>query len=398
MHTSGNKSAIMPTYNRLPIDFERGEGSYLFDTEGNKYLDAISGLAVCALGHSHPAFTRAISEQAGKLIHTSNLYGVPLQDLLAEKLCQASGMESTFFCNSGAESNEAAIKIARMYGYNRNIAVPTIIVMEGAFHGRTMGALSATHNAKHVTGFAPLLEGFIRVPYNDVNAVIKVAEANSNVVAILVEPLQGEAGICTTDENYLNELRAVCDKHDMLLMLDEVQTGNGRTGKYFAFQHSNILPDVLTTAKGLGNGFPMGACLARGKAASVFQPGHHATTFGGSPLACAAGLAVNKALIDEGLLENAHTLGLKVLEGLQEALQNCEHVVEIRGQGMLIGVELSMPCGELLERARNLGILINIAAGNVVRLLPPLTLKEAEADTIIEIVSKIISEFNPGDS
>lgn len=397
MKNTSQTSAVMPTYNRIPINLEHGEGSYLFDTSGNKYLDAISGLAVCALGHNHPAFTRAIAEQAGKLVHTSNLYGIPMQNQLAEKLCEASGMESVFFCNSGAESNEAAIKLARMYGYNKEIKLPTIIVMEGAFHGRTMGALSATHNTKHITGFAPLLEGFVRVPYNDVNAVTEAVAANSNIVAILVEPLQGEAGICTTDKNYLNELKAICDKSDLLLMLDEVQTGNGRTGKYFAYQHSDILPDVVTTAKGLGNGFPMGACMASGKAATVFQAGHHATTFGGSPLACAAGLAVNKAILDEGLLENASTLGLRILNGLKDSLRNCKHVVDIRGQGMLIGVELSSPCGELLETARNHGLLINIAAGNVVRLLPPLTLKETEADFIIQVTSKIINEFNSGD-
>lgn len=393
-NAENSETAVMSTYNRFPVAFASGEGCYLFDAEGKQYLDAISGIAVCALGYNHPAFTRAITEQAGKLIHTSNLYDIPLQCQLAQKLSEASGMERVFFCNSGAESIEAAIKIARMYGHNKGIDLPTIIVMEGAFHGRTMGALSATHNNKHQAGFSPLLGGFVRVPYDNIQAVETAITASQNVVAILVEPVQGENGICLSCGNYLSELRRICDEHDLLLMLDEVQTGNGRTGKYFAFQHTGILPDVLSTAKGLGNGFPMGACLASGNAATVFQPGHHATTFGGSPLACAAGLAVNEAIISENLLENASLMGSKLLADLSSELQSCEHVSDIRGLGLMLGIELKKPCGELVDIARQHGLLINVAVGKVVRLLPPLILNEAEADFIIEVVSKIVREFS----
>ncbi len=385
--------ALMHTYNRIPVDFVRGEGSWVVDSEGKRYLDAISGIAVCALGHSHPGFIKAVQDQVATLVHTSNLYGVPLQAELAEKLCEASGMDRVFFCNSGAEANEAAIKIARMHGHNHGIEVPGVIVMEGAFHGRTMGALTATHSNRHQGGFAPFLDGFHRVPFNDVGAVENTVKANPDIVAILVEPIQGEGGIVLPASDYLNKLRAICDDNDMLLMLDEVQTGNGRTGKYFAFQHNGILPDVISTAKGLGNGFPIGACLASGKAAEIFQPGHHATTFGGSPLACAAAIAVNDALLGENLLDNALVQGDRIKFGLSMRLQNAAHVVSVRGTGLMIGIELDRPCGELVEAARHQGLLINVASGNVVRLVPPLNINEEESDLIIEKISALIQDL-----
>jgi len=392
--TDTNK--LMHTYNRIPVDFVRGEGSWLFDTEGNKYLDAISGIAVCALGHSHPGFIKAVQEQMATLVHTSNLYSVPLQEKLAEKLCEASGMDRVFFCNSGAEGNEAQIKLARMFGHRKGIEVPGIIAMEGAFHGRTMGSLTATHSNRHQDGFAPFLDGFYRVPFNDAEAVANTIKAHDNVVAILVEPIQGEGGIVMPGADYLKTLRTLCDDHDMLLMLDEVQTGNGRTGKYFAYQHAGILPDVFATAKGLGNGFPIGACLASGKAADIFQPGHHATTFGGSPLACAAALAVYVALLSENLMENATILGDRIKFGLSMRLQNASHVKAIRGQGLMIGIELDAPCGELVGKARDMGVLINVASGNVIRLVPPLNLTEAESDLIIDTISTLVSDFSGG--
>ena len=392
--TDTNK--LMHTYNRIPVDFVRGEGSWLFDTEGNKYLDAISGIAVCALGHSHPGFIKAVQEQMATLVHTSNLYSVPLQEKLAEKLCEASGMDRVFFCNSGAEGNEAQIKLARMFGHRKGIEVPGIIAMEGAFHGRTMGSLTATHSNRHQDGFAPFLDGFYRVPFNDAEAVANTIKAHDNVVAILVEPIQGEGGIVMPGADYLKALRTLCDDHDMLLMLDEVQTGNGRTGKYFAYQHAGILPDVFATAKGLGNGFPIGACLASGKAADIFQPGHHATTFGGSPLACAAALAVYAALLSENLMENATILGDRIKFGLSMRLQNASHVKAIRGQGLMIGIELDGPCGELVGKARDMGVLINVASGNVIRLVPPLNLTEAESDLIIDTISTLVSDFSGG--
>ena len=383
----------MTTYNRIPVEFVRGEGSWVYDREGKKYLDAIAGIAVCALGHSHPGFIRAIQDQVAQLVHTSNLYEVGLQTTLAEKLCEASGMDRAFFCNSGAEGNEAAIKLARMFGHSRDIEVPGIIVMEGAFHGRTMGALTATHSTRHQEGFSPFLDGFYRVPFNDVKAVEETIKANANIIAVLVEPIQGEGGILLPDSDYLNNLRSLCDDNDLLLMLDEVQCGNGRTGKYFAYQHNNILPDVFSTAKGLGNGFPIGACLARGKAAEIFQPGHHATTFGGSPLACAAALAVYEALLSENLLENATVQGDRIKFGISMRLQNTSHVVAVRGKGLMIGVELDKPCGELVGQAREKGLLINVASGNVVRLVPPLNITTEESDLIIETVSELIENF-----
>lgn len=393
-----DKDALMTTYNRIPVDFVRGEGSWLVDSAGKRYLDAISGIAVCALGHSHPGFIRAVQDQVATLTHTSNLYGIPLQRQLAQKLCEASGMDRVFFCNSGAEANETSIKLARMVGHQRGIDVPGIIVMEGAFHGRTMGSLTATHSNRHQDGFAPFLDGFYRVPFNDIPAVEAMVKTHANIVAVLVEPIQGEGGIVMPASDYLAKLRAVCDADDLLLMLDEVQTGNGRTGRYFAYQHSGILPDVFSTAKGLGNGFPIGACLARGKTAEVFQPGHHATTFGGSPLACAAALAVVDAILSEKLMDNARVQGDRLKFGLSMRLQHAAHVVAVRGQGLMIGVELDRPCSELVGLARDKGVLINVASGKVVRLVPPLNITESESDFIIETISQLILDMQGGET
>jgi acetylornithine/N-succinyldiaminopimelate aminotransferase len=385
--------ALMTTYGRQDIAFVRGEGCYLIDGNGKRYLDAVGGIAVNSLGHSHAGFIAAIREQVGTLVHTSNIYEIPLQTQLAAELCLRSGMQQAFFCNSGTESIEASIKLARKRAYQQGISDGVILVTDGAFHGRTLGALAATHSAKYQEGFGPLPAGFLRVPYNDVPAMAAAIKANPNIIAIMVEPLQGEGGVQLPAADYLPELRALCDKHDLLLILDEVQTGNGRTGRYFACQHSGVLPDILATAKGLGNGYPIGACLAAGKAAGIFQPGHHGSTFGGSPLACRAALAVYAALNQEDLVGNAARTGRYLLEGLRAALKNCNKVREIRGLGLLIGIELDRPCKELVERAREQGLLINVTADCVIRLVPPLTLSQTEADVIIRVVSKLVQEL-----
>jgi acetylornithine aminotransferase len=381
----------METYKRLPVAFARGEGSWLVDTEGRRYLDALTGIAVCGLGHAHPRVTRAIAEQAGTLLHTSNLYRIPLQEQLADRLCALSGMERVFFGNSGAEANEAAIKIARLYGNQRNVGKPSIIVMDTSFHGRTMATLTATGSRKVQAGFEPLLTGFLRAPFNDVDAVANIARNSQDVVAILVEPVQGEGGIYVPDADYLARLRRICDDHGWFLMLDEVQTGNGRTGRYFAYQHTDILPDVVTTAKGLGNGIPIGACLARGTAATVFGPGNHGSTFGGNPLVCAAALGVLDALEQDGLIARAEMLGSRILSGLRHHLAGNNRVRDIRGLGLMIGIELADPCGELVTQGLADGILINVTRDNVVRLLPPLTLTDAEADAIVERVAALVN-------
>lgn len=383
----------MPTYNRYPVAFDHGEGVWLYDTDGNKYLDAISGIAVCPLGHKHPAFTQALIAQSQKLIHTSNLYAIPLQEELADRLCQDSGMQQVFFANSGTEANEAAIKTARLYGHNKGIKLPQIIVMEGAFHGRSMGSLSATYNSKHQEGFAPLLEGFVRVPLNDVAAVEKCLSENPDIVAIMLEPIQGESGINPCAASYLESLQALCEQHDLLLILDEVQTGNGRTGKYFSFQHSAVQPDILTTAKGMGNGFPMGACLVGGRAVNVMQAGHHGSTFGGSPLASAAGLAVNQAIHDEKLMQNAQHQGQLILESLQKNLAGIPAIKEVRGLGLMLGIEFSIPCSELVNLAREKGLLITVQMDKVVRLLPPLIITDAESQLLIDTLTQVIREF-----
>ncbi len=382
---------LMNNYARLSVAFERGEGAWLYDQKGNKFLDALSGIAVCGLGHSHPNITRAICEQAAKLIHTSNLYTIPLQTRLAQKLTSLSGMDSAFFCNSGAEANEAAIKLARLHGHNRGISTPAIIVMEHSFHGRTLATLAATGNRKAQAGFDPLLAGFIRAPFDDIDAILSIANNNADVVAIMVEPIQGESGIKVPAPDYLNQLRRICDEQNWLLMLDEVQTGNGRTGSYFAYQQNNILPDVVTTAKGLGNGFPIGACLAHGNAAQLFQPGNHGSTFGGNPLACAAALAVIDTIETENLCGRAAELGDWMRDAFKQEFEGASYIRDIRGNGLMIGIELDRPCTELAILAKVKGILLNVTGeGRIVRLLPPLILSDSEASLIVGVVSKLI--------
>jgi acetylornithine aminotransferase len=386
-------TTLMHNYARLPVTFVRGEGAWLWDTQGIRYLDALSGIAVCGLGHAHPAVTAALCEQANQLLHTSNLYAIAHQQALADRLVQITGMDSTFFCNSGAEANEAAIKIARLYGHHKGIKRPTVIVTEGSFHGRTLATLTATGNPKVQAGFAPLVEGFIRVPYNDVNAMVEVARQHPEIVAVLVEPITGEGGIVIPDADYLAKLRNLCDHHNWLLMLDEIQTGNGRTGKWCAYQHAGILPDVLTLAKGLGNGVPIGACLARGRAAEVLVPGSHGSTFGGNPLACRAALAVIETIEHNKLLQRAQELGQRFYQGFSKALDGVDGVQEIRVKGLMIGIELDRSSGQLMSKALSKQLLINVTAERVIRLLPPLIISDAQADEIITTVSQLIVGF-----
>ncbi len=386
-------SALMKTYGRLPVSFSHGEGAYLFDTSGKQYLDAISGIGVNALGHSHPAVTQAITEQAGKLIHTSNLYGIEKQEQLAESLRQQSGMDNVFFSNSGAEANEAAIKIARLFGHNQGVDKPHIVVMENAFHGRTMATLSASGNRKIQAGFEPLVSGFTRAPFGDLAALENIAKNNPDVVAVLIEPIQGEGGVNILPSGFLSSLRKLCDQQQWLLMLDEVQTGNGRTGQYFAYQHEDILPDVVTTAKGLGNGLPIGACLAHGPAREIFGPGNHGSTFGGNPLVCAAAQVVVNTIAEQSLCANAATLGSSILAGLTDQLESLDALVDTRGQGLMIGIELQQACGPLVDSAREAGLLINVTAGNVIRLLPPLIIDEQQAQQIVDTLCPLIKDF-----
>lgn len=382
--------AIMNTYGRLPVTFVSGQGSWLIDTEGRRYLDALSGIAVCGLGHAHPAVTEALCKQAGQLIHTSNLYSIERQQALAEALVRVSGMDNVFFSNSGAEANEAAIKIARKYGHDRGVHEPVIIVMTKAFHGRTMGTLTATGNTKVQEGFGPLLSGFIRVPYLNIEAVRAVVAANPNVVAVMLEPVQGEGGLATAPADYLQAIRDLCTEKELLMMFDEVQTGNGRTGKYFCYQHFNFMPDVVTTAKGLGNGVPIGACLARGIAAEVLKPGNHGSTYGGNPLACAAALAVVETIEREDLCSNARTMGDYLRKGFRERLADTPRLLEIRGHGLMIGLVLNQDCPSLMAAALEQGLLLNVTSGNVIRLLPPLNLSQSEADQILDKVTALI--------
>ncbi len=384
-------SAIMNTYGERSTTLSKGEGVYVWDSEGKRYLDAVSGIAVCGLGHCHPAVTQALCEQANTLIHCSNLYNITTQQALGEALVAASGMEKVFFSNSGAEANEAAIKIARKFGNDKGITSPEVITATGSFHGRTMATLSATGNDKVKSGFAPLVSGFIHVPFNDIAAI--EAAASANTVAVLVEPVQGEGGVHVPDDDYLNQLRALCDANDWLLMLDEIQTGNGRTGTYFAFQHNNILPDVVTTAKGLGNGVPIGACLTHGRASSVLQPGNHGSTFGGNPLATRAALAVVETINHPEFLQRVTDLGQAFLTQFNARLGEHPRVMNIRGKGLMIGIELDEPCGDLVERAKAKGLLINVTAGNTVRLLPPMILTDDQLHSIVDIVSTLIEEF-----
>jgi acetylornithine aminotransferase len=382
----------METYRRLPVAFTRGEGPWLYDTEGRAYLDALSGIAVCGLGHAHPRVAEAIARQASTLVHTSNLYRVPLQEALAERLCARAGMDRVFFGNSGAEANEAAIKLARLWGHRKGYKAPQIVVMEGAFHGRTLATLTATGNRKVQAGFEPLVAGFVRAPYGDADALATIAENQPEVVAVLVEPIQGEGGIVVPPAGYLEALRAHCDAHGWLLMLDEVQTGAGRTGRLFCYQHTSVLPDVVTVAKGIANGFPIGACLARGEAAEVLGPGTHGSTFGGNPLACAAAAATLDVLEDDALCTRAEALGARMRARFEEALAGENRVVEIRGLGLMIGIELAEPAPDLVARALAAGLLLNVTQERVVRLLPPLVLSDAEADEVVDRVVALIRD------
>ena len=382
--------AIMPTYGRQDISFVKGEGAWLTDTKGKRYLDALAGIAVVGLGHANPEVAQTINEQSTTLLHTSNLYRVPKQEELAEKLQRVSGMDNMFFGNSGAEANECAIKIARLYGNKKEIETPTIIVADSAFHGRTLATLTATGNRKVHAGFEPLVQGFARVPYDDIDAVRRIAGHNKSVVAVMVEPIQGEGGIKVPNQNYLASLREICDENDWLLILDEIQTGNGRTGEYFCYQLSGIKPDVVTLAKGLGNGIPIGVCLASGKAAEVLAPGNHGSTFGGNPLSCAVGITVIDQIEKLGLAKRAGELGDRMMGQFRERLGHLNSVKDIRGMGLMIGIELSSPCGDLVGKALEKGILINVAADSVIRLLPPLTITDEEAEQICDIVCELV--------
>ncbi len=383
----------MNTYARQPVAFTHGEGAWLWDKNGKRYLDALAGIAVNTLGHAHPRFTAALSTQISRLIHVSNVYQVPEQEQVANKLSALSRMQEVFLCNSGCEANEAAIKLARLYGHNRGIEMPSIIVMEKAFHGRTLATLSATGNRKVQAGFEPLVKGFVRVPYDDLDAIRQVAEHNHDVVAVLVEPIQGEGGIRTLDIHYLERLREICDQHDWLLMLDEVQCGIGRTGKWFAHQHTKMLPDVMTLAKGLGSGVPVGACLAAGKAAGTFKPGNHGSTFGGNPLASTAALTTLDILEQDKLLARATVTGDFLQQGLRARLGSLPGVIAIRGQGLMLGIELNKPCVELVSRALEQGLLINVTADNVIRLLPPLIYTQTEAQQLLDMLCPLVTEF-----
>jgi acetylornithine/N-succinyldiaminopimelate aminotransferase len=383
---------LMQTYAPQPVTFVRGEGAWLWDTEGRKYLDALAGIAVNGLGHAHPVLVRALSEQAGKLIHTSNLFRVAEQEKLAEKVCALAGMDNAFFANSGAEANECAIKLARLHGHHRGVENATIVVMEKAWHGRTLATLSATGSRKAQAGFEPLMGGFLRVPYNDYAAIERIAD-NQSIVAILMEVLQGEGGIHLADAEYLRQLRALCDRKQWLLMIDEVQSGIGRTGKWFAHQWSGISPDVMSLAKGLASGVPIGACLARGVASKVFKPGNHGTTFGGGPFVSVAGITTLEVIEKDGLLEHARRMGELIMSGLNSGLAGVAGVKEVRGMGLMIGLELDRPCGDLVRRGLEAGIVINVTADRVVRLLPPLVIREAEARELVAILVALVKAF-----
>lgn len=379
-----DRSHLMNTYNPMQVDIEKGERCWLVDRDGERYLDAIAGIAVCGLGHSHPELNDALTQQAQQLWHISNMFHIDSQAALADKLCALSGMDNVFFSNSGAEANETAIKIARKFGHTKNIDTPTIIVLEHSFHGRTLATLTATGSRKVQVGFEPLVHGFVRTPTNDLDAIKAIAQNNKNVVAIMLEPIQGEGGVRPLDEDYLTALRALCDDHDWLLMFDEIQTGNGRTGQFFAYQHLGITPDVVTTAKGLGNGFPIGACLAKGKAADVLGPGNHGSTFGGNPLACAVGLKVIEIIERDNLLERATHIGETIRAQLTEQLVDTKGVVEIRGRGLMIGIELDRNCDGAKQKALEHGLIFNVTQGNTIRLLPMLIMTDDEVKDLIE--------------
>ncbi len=389
-------SHLMNTYGRQPVAFTHGKGCHLTDTEGKVYLDALSGIAVNTLGHAHPAFVAALAEQAGRLLHVSNIYRVPQQEQLADALAQRSGLAEVFFCNSGCEANEAAIKLARFYGHKRGIENPTVVVMEKAFHGRTMATLSATGNYKVQAGFEPLVSGFLRVPYGDLQALKQVAEHHGNVVAVMLEIIQGEGGIYMASSEYQQGVRQLCNEHQWLMICDEVQCGMGRTGAWFGYQHAGILPDVVTLAKGLGSGVPVGACLAGGRAAGLFGPGNHGSTFGGNPLACTAALKTIELIEAEGLLANAERIGALIKSELAAALKDVPGVVEFRGKGLMLGIELDRPCGELVGRALAAGLLINVTHDKVIRLLPALIFGEAEVRELVDKLAPLVRDFLKG--
>lgn len=387
-------SHLMPVFSRQPISFVRGRGSYLYTEDGTEYLDALTGIAVCGLGHAHPVIAEAIAEQAATLIHTSNIYEVPWQTAAAQKLAEVSGMEEIFFSNSGAESNEGAIKIARKYGHMQGLSNPKIIVADHSFHGRTMATLSATGNKKVQEGFGPLVEGFIRVPFGDIEAIEEAAINHPDIVAILVEPIQGEGGVNTAPQgfSYLEEIRQICNQHNWLMMLDEVQTGNGRTGKHFAYQHTNIIPDVMTTAKGLGNGFPIGAVMTQGKGVGILTAGNHGSTYSGSALGSRVVYTIIDLMQQENTVANAAEIGQYLVEQLRTQL--ADQNVTVRGFGMMIGIELPKACGELVDIARTEHkLIINVTAGNVVRLLPALNMNHEQADDLLSRIIPAIKNF-----
>ena len=389
-------SHVMNTYARQPVAFAKGQGVWLWDEAGKKYLDALAGIAVNTLGHNHPRLVRALSEQIARVIHTSNLFRIPVQEAAADRVAAITGLDEVFFCNSGLEANECALKVARKYGHDRGIARPEIIVYEKAFHGRSIATLSATGNAKVQKGFEPLVEGFVRVPLNDVGAVREVARSNPNVVAVFLEVIQGEGGINPTRWEYLRELRTLCDEKQWLLMLDEVQCGMGRTGKWFAHQWAGIKPDVMPMAKGLGSGVPVGAIVVGPRAKDVLGPGNHGTTFGGNPLAMRAGIETLRIIAEDRLLDNSAQVGERIRKGLERAWTGLGGVVEIRGQGLMLGIELDRPCGELLGKAANAGLLISVTADNVIRLLPPLIMSAAEGDQVVRILAPLVRDFLAG--
>ncbi|MBK31415.1 MAG: aspartate aminotransferase family protein [Legionellales bacterium] len=384
---------LMKNYNPLPVSFVKGEGSWLVDDRGERYLDALGGIAVCALGHSHPSLSEVISEQSASLMHTSNIYRIASQEELAKKLVIHSGMSNVFFCNSGAEANEAAIKLARLYASKRKISNPHIVVMENSFHGRTMATLSATGSKRVHQGFAPLVPGFKHIPYNNIEVLKSTVDAEKNIVAVMIEPIQGEGGIIVPDKDYLKKIRSICDENNLLMIVDEVQTGMCRTGKWFAFQHENILPDIITIAKALGNGVPIGACLARGESSKLFQPGSHGSTFGGGPFVSSIALKVIDILEKHKMDEYAAKLGSYLIDKFKKSLEGTQGIVDIRGKGLMIGIELEKDCPNLVEKALENKLLINVTSGKVIRLLPPLIMNEKEADQVVSILTSILKKY-----
>ena len=384
---------LMKNYNPLPVSFVKGEGSWLIDDRGERYLDALGGIAVCALGHSHPSLSEVISEQSASLMHTSNIYRIASQEELAKKLVIHSGMSNVFFCNSGAEANEAAIKLARLYASKRKISNPHIVVMENSFHGRTMATLSATGSKRVHQGFAPLVPGFKHIPYNNIEVLKSTVDAEKNIVAVMIEPIQGEGGIIVPDKDYLKKIRSICDENNLLMIVDEVQTGMCRTGKWFAFRHENILPDIITIAKALGNGVPIGACLARGESSKLFQPGSHGSTFGGGPFVSSIALKVIDILEKHKMDEYAAKLGSYLIDKFKKSLEGTQGIVDIRGKGLMIGIELEKDCPNLVEKALENKLLINVTSGKVIRLLPPLIMNEKEADQVVSILTSILKKY-----